>query len=430
MSESFILKGDICQSLAGGALQTVESGYLVCENGVSRGVFADFPERYRGLPVMDHSGRLLLPGLVDLHVHAPQFAFRSLGMDLELIEWLNRRAFPEEAKYRDLAYAGAAYRAFVDDLVRGATTRACVYATLHVPATLALMDALDGSGLVTLVGKVNMDRNSPPDLTEKDAAAALADTEAWVRACAGRYGRTAPILTPRFIPSCSDELMYGLADLRRRYGLPVQSHLSENPDECAWVRRLCPNADGYADAYARFGLLSGEAPVIMAHCVYSGDAEIELLRARGVYVAHCPQSNTNIASGIAPVRRFLSRGLRVGLGSDVAGGCHTSVFRAMVDAISVSKLRYRLVEPSEAPLKLNEAFFLATRGGGACFGKVGAFDDGYEFDALVVDDAPLAALYPLPVEDRLSRVVYLSDERHIVGKYVRGKEVYASRKSG
>lgn len=320
MRDVFALKGDICYSLDQKTLHTVRDGYLVCEDGLSHGVFDTLPERYAGVPLTDCSGMLILPGLCDLHMHAPQYAFRGLGMDLELLEWLNTRAFPEESKYIDIEYARRAYARVVEDLRRGPNTRVSMFATLHRPATVLLMEMLEGSGLVTMVGKVNTDRNASDILCETCAAESDSETRCWLEEVAGRFVNTRPILTPRFIPSCSDDLMRRLAAAQREYGLPVQSHLSENPREVAWVAELCPGSTCYGDAYLRYGLFGGEVPTVMAHCVWSGDVEIELLRERGVFVAHCPQSNTNLSSGIAPVRRFLERGVRVGLGSDVAGG--------------------------------------------------------------------------------------------------------------
>lgn len=420
---SFVLKGDICYSKSQTELFTLAGGFLVCEGGVSRGVFARLPEEYAGLPLVDCSGSLVIPGLVDLHVHAPQYSFRGLGMDLELLDWLNTHTFPEEAKYADAAYGDKAYAAFVEDVKRGPNTRACVFATAHVPATLLLMEKLEESGLVTMVGKVNMDRNSHPDLQEKSAAQSADDTRLWLRELAGRFENTTPILTPRFIPSCTDELMGLLRTIQGESGLPVQSHLSENQGEIAWVKELCPEADFYGDAYDRFGLFGKGVPTVMAHCVWSNEAEAERMRENGVFVAHCPQSNTNLASGIAPIRQYLQKGLPVGLGSDVAGGCHTSIFRAMSDAIQMSKLRWRLVDQQDAPLTVAEAFWLGTVGGGRFFGKVGSFDEGYELDAVVIDDAPLAAPYPLDIPDRLARAIYLGSNHNIVQKYARGGRV-------
>ena len=419
--DSFVIHGDICYSISPGELRCIEGGYLVCEDGVSQGVYTTLPEQYEELPLLNHEDKLILPGLVDLHMHAPQYSFRGLGMDFELLEWLETYTFPEESKYRNLGYARNAYTAVVRNLVNGPNTRACLYATVHLPATRLLMDILEESGLVCMVGKVNMDRNCPAYICEESAARSVEDTRRWLNASAGRYKNTSAILTPRFIPVCSDELMRELAVVQQEFGVPVQSHLSESKAEIEWVRQLCPSSKSYSDAYDMFGLFGGNVPTIMAHCVWSDDDETELMRQKNVYVAHCPQSNTNLTSGIAPVRRFLNDGLSIGLGSDVAGGCHTSIFRAMADAIQVSKLRFRLVNQDYPPITVNEAFYLGTLGGGSFFGKVGSFEPGYEFDALVIDDSSIYAPFPLTVEERLARVIYFSDDRHIHEKYVRGR---------
>lgn len=421
---SFALRGDLCWSRDPQHLNTLRDGWLICVDGQSAGVFRSLPEKYANLPVEDWSGHLVIPGLVDLHVHAPQYTFRGLGMDLELLDWLDRHAFPEEARYAELEYARKAYIRFVDDMKRGPNTRACVFATIHAPATLLLMDLLEKSGLVAMVGKVNMDRNSPDTLREASPEAAEETTRRWLEDAAGRYERVAPIITPRFTPSCTDDLMARLGRLRREFGVPVQSHLSENRGEVALVQELCPWSKFYGDAYDRFGLFGGDHSCIMAHCVLSGSEEIALMKKRGVYVAHCPQSNTNLASGIAPVRRYLDEGLNVGLGSDVAGGSTLSIFRAMADAIQVSKLRWRLQEQSLAPLTAPEAFWLGTAGGGAFFGRVGSFDPGYELDAVVLDDSRTAPVLPLAVEDRLERAIYLSEDRDVVKKFVRGTALW------
>ena len=171
--KDFILKGHIVYSETPQTLSVTENGYLVCVEGKSAGVFRELPEQYAHLPVTDCGDRLIIPGMTDLHVHAPQYAFRSIGMDMELLDWLNTYTFPEESRYADLEYAERAYRLFADDLRRGATTRACIFATLHREATGLLMRMLDGSGLYTRVGKVNMDRNSPDALREDSAAASL-----------------------------------------------------------------------------------------------------------------------------------------------------------------------------------------------------------------------------------------------------------------
>jgi guanine deaminase len=367
-------------------------------------------------------------------MHAPQFAFRGLGMDLELLDWLSSRAFPEEAKYGDLDYARKAYTLMVEHLRNDSNTRIVFFATLHVPATILLMDLLEESGLVSMVGKVNMDRNSPDTLREENAAASLNATREWLRKCAAaNYRRTKPILTPRFIPSCSNELMRGLCALQHEFHLPVQSHLSENRNESDWVMELGPSSAGYGAAYDAFGLFGSEetesaAPTVMAHCVWSDENEIHLMAKRKVFAAHCPQSNINLSSGIAPMRHILEMGVPAGLGSDVAGGTSSSIFRAMSDAIQVSKLRRPLLGVNEKALTMEEAFFLGTKGGGEFFGKsgmgyCGSFEQGFDFDALVINDKALEAPFDLSIRDRLERAIYICDSRNIKAKYVRGKQI-------
>ncbi|MBQ3284640.1 MAG: amidohydrolase family protein [Ruminococcus sp.] len=418
---SFIIRGDICYSADKNRLITKENSYLICENGICAGVFDQIPERYADLPVHDYSGMLVMPGMVDLHIHAPQYAYRGLGMDKELLDWLNTYAFPEESKYGDLDYADKAYTIFANAIKKSATTRLCVFGTLHRAATKLLMDKLEDVGAVSYVGKVNMDRNSPDNLREASAQASLADTERFLKETQDKYKNTYPIITPRFTPSCTDELMQGLGELSKKYRVPVQSHLSENPGEVEWVRELCPWAKYYGEAYDRFGLFGKPEKTVMAHCVYSDDNEIARMKENGVFIAHCPASNTNVASGIAPARKYLELDLNIGLGSDVAGGHSESMFTAMVDALQVSRLYWRLVDSGKKPLNIAEVFYMATKGGGAFFGKVGSFEKGYEFDAVVIDDSLLPHPQPLTLQERLERSVYLAgDVKALKAKYCRG----------
>ena len=420
---TFVLKGNIYYSKSTTELAAFEQAYAVCLNGISGGVFQTLPKEYESLPLVDSGDALILPGLTDLHLHAPQYTFRALGMDLELLKWLNTNTFPEEAKYADIDYAREAYALFARDMKQGATTRACVFGTIHTEATELLMDMLEETGICTWVGKVNMDRNSPDYLCEKSAKQSAADTQEWIERTLHKYRYTKPMITPRFVPSCSDELMKSLGELARQYGLPVQSHLSENPEEVAWVKALAPESAFYGDAYDRFGLFGKEAPTIMAHCVYSEEEEIRRIFENGVFIAHCPQSNTNIASGIAPVRRYLDMGMRIGLGTDVAGGFSSSILRAMADSIQVSKLRWRLFDKALKPVSLEEAFYMGTKGGGAFFGKAGSFEEGYLFDAVVLDDSALKTPRPLSLRDRLERLVYMPEGCPVVSKYVEGRKL-------
>ena len=422
MEQLFVLRGHIVHTPAKDDFSVHEHSYLVCEGGKVAGIFDALPERYAACMVYDFGDSLIVPGFCDTHLHAPQYAYRGLGMDLELIEWLNTHAFPEEMRYRDLAYASRAYRLFADDLKKSATTRACVFATVHNEATLMLMRLMDETGLQTYVGKVNMDRNAPEGLLDPEGQASVELTRKWLKdVSASGLRNTLPILTPRFVPSCTNELLKGLGELAKEDNLPVQSHLSENLGEIKWVRELCPQASCYLDVYAQNGLAG--AKTIMAHCVHPTDEEFALLLQRDVLVSHCPSSNTNLCSGIAPIRRYLDAGVRVSLGTDIAGGYDISMPRAVADAVRVSKLRARMTDMREKPITLPEAFYMATKGGGTFFGKVGSFENGYAFDALVLDDSRLRSPLRLTVRERLERAIYLEKDVSITLKLVNGEPV-------
>ena len=215
-------------------------------------------------------------------------------------------------------------------------------------------------------------------------------------------------------------MLRACGQLAAKYQLPVQSHLSENKDEIAFVKTLEPDSTCYGDAYDRYGLF-GQTPTVMAHCVWTDGEELELMKRRGVMVAHCPTSNFNVASGMAPVRCFLDEGLPVGLGSDISGGHDLNIFRMIVYAIQVSKMHYQ--QNHERPfLSLSEAFWIATKSGGSFFGRVGSFEPGYEFDALVIDDRDLNHDNYTLLE-RLERYIYLGDDRQIMHRFCRGKEI-------
>ena len=430
MKNSFIIKGNICQTVNAKGLDLHEKAYVVCENGVSRGIFEKLPEKYADFPVYDYGNALIFPGMVDMHVHAPQYAFRGTSMDLELMDWLNRYTFPEEEKYENLEDAEKAYSLFVSALKKGATTRACIFATRHRYATELLMKLMEESGLVSYVGKVNMDREASEKLTEKSADMSAYETFGWINAVKDKFENTKPILTPRFIPCCTDKLMEELREIQMAYGIPVQSHLSESKGEIDFVKFLRPENAFYGDSYNEYDLfgknddIDTDVKTVMAHCVWSTDEEVELMRKNGVFVAHCPASNMNLTSGIAPIRKYLDLGLNVGLGSDIAGGHSESIFRAITDTIQVSKMYFRMVNESYKPLVFSEAFYLATKGGGKFFGKVGSFEDGYEFDAIVMNDEVLAHPQSLNLAERMERAVYLGlDEKGLTAKYVAGKKV-------
>lgn len=415
----YLVHGDLCFSTAPRHIETMEASYLHVKDGKCISCYKELPEALSSLEIKDYSGNLIIPGMVDLHLHAPQYAYRGTKMDLPLLDWLNSNTFPEEAKYEDMNYAKAAYKNFVEDLKESPTTRAVIFATLHKEATLCLMDLLENSGLETMVGKVNMDRNSPDYLTEHSAEEALENTRNWLQAIPKDYRHCHPILTPRFTPTCSDALMEGLGKIKKEKGIPLQSHLSENKAEIAWVKELCPSTKNYGESYDRYGLLQHS---VMAHCVHTREDELELLKERECYICHCPQSNTNLQSGAAPVKHFLEKGAKLGLGTDVAGGANLSMFRAITDAIHVSKLRSCLLL-EDAAITVEEAFFMASLSGGGFFGKVGSFLTGYEADFLVYE-RKRESIREESLLERLEMLLYTEKELfRMKAKFVSGRQI-------
>lgn len=414
-----IYKAHILYTKEKSRFEVLENGYVAVDtDGRVSGISSDLESLDCGdSEITDFGDTLLIPAMNDLHVHAPQYRNQGIAMDLELLPWLQNYTFPEEMKYADLGYAERMYRRFVHDLWRFGTMRACVFATIHTDSTRLLMRIFQEMGMGALVGKVAMNRNCPEGLSEpveemvwgyEDLIAEFNKPEALVW----------PIITPRFVPSCTPEMLRACGELAAKYQLPVQSHLSENKDEVALVQTL--ENTWYGDAYNRYGLF-GQTPTVMAHCVFTEGEELELMRRNRVVVAHCPTSNLNVASGMAPVRQFLDEGLCVGLGSDISGGHDLNIFRMMVYAIQVSKMYYQQ-NHDRSFLTLSEAFWMATKSAGSFFGRVGSFEPGYEFDALVIDDSDLNHdNYSLL--ERLERYIYLGDDRQIKHRFCRGKEI-------
>ena len=422
-----IYKAHILYTKEQSRFEVLENGYVAVDaEGRVTGVATDLASLdSQDAEITDFGDCLLIPAMNDLHVHAPQYRNQGIAMDLELLPWLQNYTFPEEMKYASLDYAWRMYRRFVRDLWRFGTMRACVFATIHTESTRLLMQLFHEAGMGALVGKVAMNRNCPEGLSEsvEDMVQGFESLISWQCDLTPHVTLpplVRPIVTPRFIPSCTPEMLRACGRLAAKYLLPVQSHLSENKDEIAWVKTLEPDSTCYGDAYERYGLF-GQTPTVMAHCVWTDGEELELMKRRGVMVAHCPTSNFNVASGMAPVRRFLNEGLPVGLGSDISGGHDLNIFRMIVYAIQVSKIHYQ--QNHYWPfLTLSESFWMATKSAGRFFGRVGSFEPGYEFDALVIDDRDLNHDNYTLLE-RLERYIYLGDDRQIMHRFCRGKEI-------
>lgn len=415
-----IYKGNLIYTKSPVAFTVIQNGYVGVDNGVVVFTGESIPSQYAHGELVDFGESLIVPGFIDLHFHAPQYANLGLGFDMELLPWLNEYTFPEEAKFGDLEYAKSIYKAAIKDLWQSGTTRVVLFSTLHTAGTIKLMELLEASGLSGFVGKVNMDQNAPEYLVETTKES-IEETRAWIEQTQGKFSRVAPIVTPRFVPTCSSELMHGLSALAERYNLPIQSHISENEAECQWVGELHPDCDSYSSVYDAHGLLTHKT--VMAHCVHMNASELERFKRKGTYAAHCPNANYNLSSGIMPLRKFLNEGIHVGLGTDVGAGHKVSIADVMCSAIQASKIAWKYLDDKLKPLSLSEAFYLGTKGGGSFFGDVGSFEIGYSFDALVINDDHKQAIKACGVEERLHRFIYSGCHTQIVKRFVMGNDV-------
>jgi guanine deaminase len=416
-----IFKGDIVHTPTKDKFEIYEDSYLVVENGFIKGIFKTLEESYKSYEFKDFTNKLIIPGFVDLHLHAPQYPNMGLGLDKELIPWLNTYTFPEEGKYKDIDYAKGVFKKLINNLWWEGTTRSVVFSSIFNESTKLLMDMFIESGLGAYVGKVNMDRNSAPYLTE-DTNKSLVDTEELIVEYLHKSRLVKPIITPRFIPTCSTELLKGLGKLSKKYDVPIQSHINENTAEVIWVKELYPESKNYASVYNDLGLF-GQTKTIMAHCIHNTEEEISLMAENGVYVAHCPFSNLNLSSGMMPTRKLMEANINVGLASDISGGNTLSMPQIIGGAIQSSKMVWLNSNKELTPLTISEAFYLGTKGGGSFFGNVGSFEEGYEFDALIIDIENLTTGKPLSIEEKLQKFIYIGDGDNIIERYVFGKKI-------
>jgi len=417
------LKGTIVSAPALGKLDITEGGWLVAEDGVIAGVFPELPEQYAHAEVHDYGNALILQSFADLHLHAPQYPMLGTGMDLPLLDWLNTYTFPTEAKFADTDYAREVYRALAAELISGGTTRVCMFSSLHTDATLVLMEELEKAGVTGYVGKVNMDRNAAPGVLEETTEESMTETLRWLEACKD-FKYVKPMLTPRFTPSCTDELMAFLGKLAAERNLPIQSHLSENDKEIEWVRELHPDCRQYWETYAKFGLWNDRT--VMAHCVWSDERERKAMLDAGVTVVHCADSNQNVCSGFAPIRVMLNEGLKVALGSDIAGGDHLNMFDVVGSAIRASKARYMMDNKQTPFLTVPEGWYLGTSAGAAFFGEQPGFAPGNPLHAIVLADDKLFQPRPLTPDKRLERCVYLRQKDAVRAVWSAGREVWTA----
>ncbi len=389
-----------------------------------RGPAARLPQRFQSLPVDDHGAALVLPGLIDAHIHFPQYRMLAApGRDL--LDWLQRFTFPEESRYAAPAHARVAAEVFLDLLVRHGTTAAVVFSTVHRGATEALLAAAERRGQALVTGKTMMDRNAPAALCddpESGVRASEALIERW-----HRRGRLRYAITVRFAVTSSAAQLRAAGALAARYpDCYVHSHLSESERELATVRHDFPWAHDYTDVYDRCGLVGPRS--LFAHGIHLSERECARLAEAGATVVHCPTSNTFLGSGLFDLGRLRNPAHPVGIGlaTDVGGGTSYSMLHTMGEAYKVAMLRGQT-------LSAHDLFHLATRGNAGRLGleeEIGALEPGRWADLVVLDPAATPVLEARAglsrrLEDTLFALAILGDDRAVRATYVAGRQVWS-----
>jgi guanine deaminase len=383
----------------------------------------------------------LIPGFVDCHIHAPQYPQLGNALDVPLEVWLQKYTFPLEARYRDLDFARRVYGLLVEDLIANGTTTGLYFATVHTEATCTLVDICVEKGQRALVGKVAMDHpeNCPEYYRDASPEAAIAGTRDvidYVRAHPGnREARVLPVVTPRFIPACTDTALEGLGALARECGCHVQTHCSESDWEHGYVVARHGVTD--AESLDRFGLL-GRRTMLAHSNLLTGD-DMDRIQARGAAIAHCPLSNAYFAGAAFPLRSALEKGLHVGLGTDISGGPSALILENCRAAIMASRMLESGVDPALGPaerasgqparIDFRHAFHIATAGGGVALDlPVGQFKPGFQFDAIVIDTTADKGTIRLfddldHGEDILQKIVFTASRANIAEVFVGGDKV-------
>ncbi|XP_028372467.1 guanine deaminase [Phyllostomus discolor] len=373
-----------------------------------------------------------MPGLVDTHIHAPQYYFAGSHMDLQLLEWLTKYTFPTELKFKSNDFAEEVYTRVVRRTLKNGTTTACYFATIYTDSSLLLAEITDKFGQRAFVGKVSMDMNDTFPEYKETTEESIEETERFVSEMLQKnYPRVKPIVTPRFGLSCSERLMSELGKIAETHDLHIQSHISESLDEVKAVENLYPNYKNYTDVYDKNGLLTNKT--VMAHGCYLSAEELDVFKERGASIAFCPNSNISLRSGFLDAVEVLDHEVKLGLGTDVAGGYSSSMLNAIRTAMMNSNVLL-INEVNAKGLTIEEVFRLATLGGSQALGldkDIGNFEVGKEFDALLINpkasDSPIDLFCGDLVGDVsgaiIQKFLYLGDDRNIEEVYVGGKLV-------
>jgi len=374
-----------------------------------------------GAEVVDYSGKWLVPGFIDTHVHYAQSDIIASPGE-QLLTWLERYTFPAEGRFADAEHAREAADFFLAELLRNGTTTASVFPTVHKSSVDALFAAAKEQRMCIISGKLLMDRNCPEFLRDT-AESGYHDSQELIERWHGR-DRLHYAVTPRFAPTSSDaqlELAGKLVD--EHPGVYVQSHVAENRDEVRWVAELFPWARSYLDVYDRFGLLRPNS--VYAHCIHLDEQDRQRIAARDAVMSFCPTSNLFLGSGLFDYEAARRARAHVALGTDVAGGTSFSMLRTMHEAYKVMQLEGQL-------LSSFDAFYLATRGAAQALGladRLGSFAPGNDADFVVLDPQATALLARRfarteTLAEQLFAFMMLGDDRAVAATYILGEAAH------
>lgn len=397
-------------------LLVIDGGHIVTA-GDATTLLAELPA---DIPVRDFSGKLIVPGFIDCHVHFPQLdIIGSYGA--QLLDWLHQYAFPGEAKFADADHAREVARAFVDEMLANGTTTALVFGTVHAHSADAIFEAAEAKGMRLIAGKVLMDSNCPPELRD-DADTGYTQSKSLIERWHGK-GRLGYAITPRFALTSSSAQLAAAGRLASEYpDVWVHTHLAENMDEVEEIARLFPDSRSYLDVYEQHGLLRERA--VFAHCLHMDAQDRRSMATAGGAAAFCPTSNLFLGSGLFDLSSMRDAGVRCGLGTDVGGGTSLSLLRTASEA-------YKVLHLQEHALPAARALYLATLGAAEALyldDKIGNFAPGKEADFAVLDyegttltKRRIAAAST--IEEKLFALITLADDRNIAATYVNGEQV-------
>jgi guanine deaminase len=402
------------------ALEYFEDGLLIVENGVvveAGDASTLMPQLSDDVVVTDFPGKIIVPGFIDCHVHFPQLdIIASYGE--QLLDWLNRYAYPAEARFVDEAYAREIANVFLDELLRNGTTTALVFGTVHAHSADAILEAAEARGMRLIAGKVLMDTNCP-DALQDTAESAYADSKALIERWHGK-GRLGYAITPRFALTSSEEQLTAAGQLASEYpDVWIHTHLAENKAEVEEIARQFPESRSYLDVYDQHGLLRERA--VFAHCLHMDDEDRSCMAAKGGAAAFCPTSNLFLGSGLFDLRAMRGANVRVGLGTDVGGGTSLSLLTTASEA-------YKVLHLQDQALPATRALYLATLGAAEALyldDKVGNFKPGKEADFVVLDPAGSSlserrTRVATSIEEALFAITMLADDRHVAATYIAG----------